>query len=40
MGNGHDDAVADLEVVHAVPDLDHLAHELVAQDVARAPSSA
>ena len=30
----HDHAVADLQVVHLRPDLDHLAHELVAQDVA------
>jgi hypothetical protein len=30
----HDHAVADLEVLHRGPDLDDLAHELVAQDVA------
>src|SRR6185312_6849183 len=31
----HDDAVADGEVLHGGTDLDHLAHELVAHDVAR-----
>ena len=31
---GHDDAVADLQVRHRRPDLDDLAHELVAEDVA------
>ena len=30
----HDDAVADLEVLDRAPDLHHLAHELVAEDVA------
>ena len=30
----HDDAVADLEVLDAAADLDDLAHELVAEDVA------
>ena len=30
----HDHAVADLEVSHLAADLDHLAHRLVAEDVA------
>ena len=33
-GERHDDAVADLQVLDRRPDLDDLAHELVAEDVA------
>ena len=33
-GERHDHAVADLQVRHRLADLDHLAHELVAEDVA------
>jgi hypothetical protein len=32
--NGHDHAVADLELLYAAADFHHLAHELVAEDVA------
>ena len=33
-GEGHDDAVADLKVLDRRADLDHFAHELVAENVA------
>ena len=33
-GERHNDPVSNLEVLHAAAYLDHLAHELVAQDVA------
>jgi hypothetical protein len=33
-GEGHHDAVADLELAVLRPDFDHFAHELVAKDVA------
>ena len=34
MVNGHDDPVADLQLRVVAADLDHLAHGLVAEDVA------
>lgn len=36
MRERDDDAVADLQVPHTGPGLHHLAHELVAEDVALA----